>query len=281
MRRLLIFLLCLLFVIPTTAQDTQTPEDIARERIIEAIAKGKTGINLMGLGLTKLPSEINGFPNLEELYLTENQLITFPTEIFQFTNLNILLLNDNQLNNLPPEIGNLRRLIILDLGRNQLKELPPEIGNLTALQILNLGNNQLDRLPSEIGNLTHLDELHLHDNMLSNLPPEIDKLQQLCFLNLGNNQIHHLPIELGQLQRLATDECFPLSSLIYNNPLISPPPEVVAQGTAAILDYLNHQAEWHVRQMVSQIAGGVGVVAIGVLALRWRHKRRKDKKKRE
>ena len=32
-----------------------------------------------------------------------------------------------------------------------------------------------------------------------------------------------------------------------NNPLISPPPEVIAQGKEAILDYLRNEAWWHLQ----------------------------------
>jgi hypothetical protein len=55
MRRLFLFLLCLLFVTSAAAQDAPTPKDIARERIAAAAASGATTLDLSGLGLIELP----------------------------------------------------------------------------------------------------------------------------------------------------------------------------------------------------------------------------------
>lgn len=46
--------------------------------------------------------------------------------------------------------------------------------------------------------------------------------------------IHRLPPELGHLTHLDTLD-------LSDNPLVSPPPDVVAQGTAAVLAYLRAQ----------------------------------------
>jgi Leucine-rich repeat (LRR) protein len=164
-----------------------------------------------------------------------------------------------------------------------LKELPSELFELTNLQILYLYNNQLKILPAAIGNLSNLQKLYLSGNELRSLPPEIGKLTKLCYLSISSNQLRHLPTEIGQLIQLIENPCrYDIGGGIFldNNPLISPPPEIVNQGTAAILEYLNHQAEWHVRQMVSQAAGGIGAIAGIGLLLRYQHKRRMGKKKR-
>ena len=74
---------------------------------------------------------------------------------------------------------------------------------------LSLNNNQLSSLPPEISQLSNLTELYLNHNQLSSLPPEISQLSNLVELYLNNNP-----------------------------QLSSPPPEIVEQGTQAILTYL-------------------------------------------
>jgi hypothetical protein len=48
---------------------------------------------------------------------------------------------------------------------------------------------------------------------------------------VGENALTVLPAELGKLNGLE-------DLWVLGNPLVVPPPEVVEQGTAAILDYL-------------------------------------------
>ncbi len=67
-----------------------------------------------------------------------------------------------------------------------------------------------------------------------------------------------------------------------SNPLLSPPPEVVAQGTPAVLDYLNHQAGWHLQQLLISGVIGLGLLMILVFGIRWRMRRvRKSKRKND
>jgi Leucine-rich repeat (LRR) protein len=337
MRLLAVLLLCFLIVEMVSAQDFQTPYEIALERIEEAESSGATDLVLSGLGLTELPPEIGGLSKLERLYLQHNQLVWLPPEIgnlnaLQFLNLqhnelgslpaeigmlhNLteLLLSANQLSILPPEIGQLDKLIRLDLELNHLEgmpsqigdldsleelilylnsltDIPPGIGNLSHLTILSLGHNQLIDLPSEIGKLRNLKWLDVSHNQLISLPGEIGKLVNLCYLNLAHNQLRTLPVELGQLTLLTASEC-PLvrgasqsPDVIFSafyldgNPLISPPPEVIAQGTPAILAYLRNEAWFYMQKLIVSGLAILGVVTLSVLGLRWRNRRGKQKRK--
>ena len=178
------------------------------------------------------------------------------------------------LQELPPEIGNLTNLQYIDLSANKLSSLPSEIGNLTSLQGLSLWKNQLHTLPSEIGNLRELLYINLGGNCLFSLPPEIGTISSLQQIDLYDNQLKVLPPEIGNLSSLQGIN-------LDDNPLQSPPQEVVSQGTEAIKDYLRDQAAWHIRKMIAGAAGGVGVLAMAGLAIRWRLLSRiKDKKKR-
>jgi internalin A len=249
---LLCLLLCL--TIPLHAQDEPTPYEIALQRIDEAAANSASALVLSSLGLTELPPEIG-----------------------QLSSLRVLNIDNNQLSSLPVAIGQLSGLQGLDLDNNQLNVLPSEFGQLSDLRWLDLENNQLSALPSEFGQLNNLQTLSLAYNQLSVLPPEIGQLSNLQWLDLKNNQLHYLPPTMGNLISLQCDNCF-LS--LDNNPLISPPPEVVEQGTAAVLAYLRNQAWYHVQRLIVAAASGVGLLAMLVLGVRYRQTRRKSKAKR-
>jgi hypothetical protein len=187
------------------------------------------------------------------------------------------------LTELPPEIGELSQLRVLYVFDTNIQTLPPEIGNLEHLEMLWLYQNQIISLPAEIGNLENLLVLSLANNQLSSLPPEIVKLKNLCYLDLKYNNFSHLPLEIGQLPSEAYG--FPCDGELFiyvtGNPLISPPPEVVAQGTPAILEYLRNEALWHLKRLILGGASFAGVITVVVLGIRWRNHRRKGKKRGE
>jgi Leucine-rich repeat (LRR) protein len=181
------------------------------------------------------------------------------------------------LTELPPEIGQLKNLQKLYLYYNDLISLPPEIGQLTNLQWLTLYDNALVELPPEIGQLTNLQVLNLARNELIILPSEIGQLSNLQQLNLYNNQLRYLPTEMGILNNLTCADCL---LTVEENPLISPPPEVIEQGTAAVLAYLRNQAWYHIQRMIIGASSGVGLLAAFVLGWRYRRTRGKSKAKR-
>jgi cytoskeletal protein RodZ len=93
-------------------------------------------------------------------------------------------------------------------------------------------------LPDEVRALTGLRELDLSDNELTSLPPWIATFPDLRVLDLRRNHLVEVPWQLGTLE---------LSSLALDgNPhLLLPPPETVAQGTAAVLADLRASAQIH------------------------------------
>ncbi|MCH7703139.1 MAG: leucine-rich repeat domain-containing protein [Planctomycetes bacterium] len=88
--------------------------------------------------------------------------------------------------------------------------------------------------------------LDLSNLGLTAFPTEIGKLTSLIELNLNDNQLTTLPAELGKLTRLKALE-------LDNNPLTDPPPEVVAQGTQAVLSYLRERMEGSRRQWTAKL----------------------------
>jgi Leucine Rich Repeat (LRR) protein len=188
------------------------------------------------------------------------------------------------LRELPAELWQLTHLEILYLSNNQLIELPPEIGLLTNLQVLHLYNNQLTRLPAEIGQLSNLQSLYLWNNQLTSLPTEIGQLTTLCYLGLSYNNLRHLPNTISDLPRLTElEQCGGAPSGLYlnGNPLITPPQEVIDEGTEAVSAYLRNQTWWHLQGMMLSAASGIGFLALIFLGLRLRYRgQRKPKQKR-
>jgi internalin A len=131
-----------------------------------------------------------------------------------------------------------------------------EIGQLTNLQTLDLSVNQLSELPVEIGQLTSLQTLNLWGNQLSELPVEIGQLVSLQTLTLGRNQLRQVPVEIGQLINLRSLD------LKENHSLLTPPPEIVAQGAQEVLAFLQAIQRESVRRYEAKLLlvgeGGTG-----------------------
>jgi internalin A len=182
--------------------------------------------------LRLLPAELGHLTNLQRFYLNNNQLREISSELSHLSSLQELVLNDNQLGELPASLGQLTNLQGLYLRGNQLSELPASLGQLINLQGLYLRDNQLSQLPPNVGRLTRLQRLYLDENQLREIPPELDQLTNMQELYLNKNQLRELPPELGQLISLQMLR-------LENNPgLLTPPPEIVEQGTQATLTFL-------------------------------------------
>eukprot|EP00035_Acanthoeca_spectabilis_P021223 m.437017 g.437017 ORF g.437017 m.437017 type:complete len:514 (+) comp18050_c0_seq1:58-1599(+) len=101
------------------------------------------GLDLSGVGLRMVNTEICSLKCLTSLYL-----------------------NQNQLSAIPPEIANLNHLEMLDLSHNKIQMVPREMGSMRSLRELLLFANQITSLPFEIGMLFQLHTLGLHGNPL-------------------------------------------------------------------------------------------------------------------
>src|SRR6266568_3252568 len=242
---------------PKTTSDQKVVAFLAKKRIDKQRCKydkrGKlTSLDLSDLQLAELPREIGQLTNLQTLSLEDNQLTQLPREIGQLTNLRRLSLGffqstqntpgrarklrdsevpKNQLTQLPPQISQLINLQELYIAGSKA-QLPPEIGNLVSLRVLSIHNSRLTQLPPEIGQLTNLQFLYAGMNSLVQLPPEICKLSRLQGLYLFINQLMQLSPEISQLTNLQT------LSFTDNPNLLTPPPEIVVQGTQEVMAFL-------------------------------------------
>jgi internalin A len=204
--------------------------------------------------LTRMPIELAQLTSLEWLNLGNNQLIQVPVELAQLTTLQTLDLWSNQLTQIPVELARLTNLRNLDLSSNQLTQIPVELAQLTNLQELDLSNNQLTQIPVELAQLTNLQMLDLSYNRLKQIPVELAQLTNLEGFYLSNNQLTHIPVQLArfylqeldlshnQLTQVPVElaQLTQLQTLLLNDnaDLLTPPPEIVAQGTREILAFL-------------------------------------------
>jgi internalin A len=173
----------------------------------------------------------------EDLDLSGMDLSELPTEIGKLINLTSLNLSANdKLNVLPESILNLANLKSLNLSLNRLNTLPDSIGSLTNLISLNLCANPLKTLPESITQLNNLTELNLRYNQLNSLPESIGNLSNLILLDLRYNQLKTLPESVTQLNNLVEFN-------IEGNPLTQILPEIVGKGGLAVRDYYRQRLE--------------------------------------
>ncbi len=196
------------------------------KRLIQYAAENKsTSINLSGLRLEHLPTEINELydletvdlslnrfseipeelsklPKLIDLDLSANQIETLHHNLKGFKNLQCLNLRLNKLYSLTDGISNLVNLTRLTLDGNRFSTIPVEIAELPSLEILSLEGNKISQIDSAITGLIKLRKLNLSRNMISSLPPHIGNLRSLKSLEIQNNPISKLPTNLTNLTDL-------------------------------------------------------------------------------
>jgi len=107
---------------------------------------------------------------LEELILSNNQLLYLPRHLAMFSTISYLELANNCLNELPDTISTMTSLRVLDLRNNALLHLPFTIGALPALTVLDLRGNLIQSLPASVSQLVCLRALWLTENQSRPLP---------------------------------------------------------------------------------------------------------------
>jgi hypothetical protein len=241
-------------------------------------------LRLHGLELLEAPLEIVQLENLQLLYLTENQLRAWPVEMAQLVNLQLLYLGGNQLRAWPVEMAQLVNLQLLYLSRNQLNAWPVEMAQLENLQQLYLDSNQLSVWPVEMAQLQNLQKLYLRRNQLSAWPVEMAQLVNLQWLDLSENQLSAWPVEMAQLvnlQQLNLSKnrlkAWPVEMaqlgietywewsygdkdgiFLEDNPLKNPPPEIIKQGNAAIIEYFKAGQQQRLNEVKILLIGDGG-----------------------
>ncbi len=174
-----------------------------------------------------------------ELDLDGVPLGRFPQQLLDQSGLERLALTDAGITEVSPEIGRLTGLRMLNLSGNPLTALPPEIAALTRLEDLRLATTKLTALPEAVARLPALRRLDLDATKISSLPEGIGRLTALEHLGIRGTPITRLPRALTALRRLKPVD-------LTDVRLTDPPPEIAAEGWAAIQRYraaLDEQGE--------------------------------------
>ncbi len=192
--------------------------------------------------LTTWPASLKYLDALVDLDLSQNELTSIPAEIRYLKNLTSLKLSTNKLSNLPGEMDQLCNLKELFLRQNRISVFPPVLSSMKHLRLLDLNTNQLTMLPATISELANLQKLDLSKNQLSTLPPEMSNLKQLRLLDCAENRLVsvHRTIFTLNLRVFSKDYFYDWGRkgfCLYNNPLESPPIEIVHRGARAVREY--------------------------------------------
>ena len=167
---------------------------------------------------------------------------------------------------LAERLAELTQLTSLNLRYNKIgTEGAAALAALTQLISLNLKNNQIgDAGAAALAALTQLTSLDLSNNPVVETTP-FATLRRLTSLNLKETKVQDLSPLQPLLERGLEAKWSEYGSRnaihVYNCPLIHPPPEIVRQGQAAVLNYLREieaQGEDHLYEAKVLILGDGG-----------------------
>jgi hypothetical protein len=108
-----------------------------------------TGLQLLQLdecGLTEVPSQIQGLPNLVVLRMSHNQLTVLPDFLAGIDSLYALIVDDNQIREIPTAFAS-SALFTLNADFNRLTTLPDSVLGTVGLSNVLVAGNRLTHVP--------------------------------------------------------------------------------------------------------------------------------------
>jgi internalin A len=203
------------------------------EEEIEIEARLRTGkLSLRGLRLQSLPESLFELTHLTALDLRSNEIAIVPNEIRKLHQLKDIFLNHNRISEFPYPLLSMPEIEVLELSGNYIDAIPDEISNIECLQHLNISNNKDIRISKGLCDLKNLKSLVAASIGLKTIPDEITDCKALRTLNVSGNGIKNIPNSFTRLENLRSLNIDP-------NQLEIPPPEIVARGPGAIINYLH------------------------------------------
>ncbi len=221
-------------------------------------------VNLQALNLgynsTTNISAIFNLTNLQSLQLSSNNINDISV-LQNLVNLQSLHLSSNNISDISV-LQNLVNLQNLHLSSNSISDISA-LQNLSNLQVLDLSSNEISDI-SVLQNLINLQILDLSSNKISDIIV-FQGLLELCELDINNNII----TDISSIQHLAQKglsftwgDWGEYKVNLKDNPIITPPPEIIKQGNQAILNYfeeLERQGEGYLYEAKMLILGEGGV----------------------
>jgi internalin A len=182
---------------------------------------------------------LKSLKSLKYFFVAKNQV----QQIDGLKNL-IFLTHVDLSNNQIQEIKGIESLVNLkelDLSNNQIRTIQG-LENLVNLSILNLNNNNIQEIKG-LQKLISLDALFLSNNQIKK-SEGLGKLRQLTFIELKNNKISDvkplIPFFKKKTSYWTQKDGIVQGSIqvrLNDNPLISPPMEIVNAGNEAVINY--------------------------------------------
>ena len=164
------------------------------ENSLKLISKEKVQkISLTNQYITNIPSNLNEFSFLKELYLYSNKISILTSEIADLKELEVLLLDNNNLITLPDNLKQLESLRTLTLTGNLFKEFPKVLCDLKSLENLYIGNEEL-----------------IYEELLQSM----QDCKSLRYINLSNISFKQ-KISLYELNKLPNIETVVLSNILF------------------------------------------------------------------
>ena len=131
-------------------------------------------INFGSFDMSSYPDKLSCLaPNLQELVLSKNRIVSLPNSLSLLTSLKRIRLKDMNLRSFPTCLLSIYSLEYIDLTKNLISHIPPQIENLQSLSTLKLRDNALNSLPHSLSKLPKLKKITIEKNPLESIPKEV------------------------------------------------------------------------------------------------------------
>ncbi len=172
-----------------------------------------TILALRGPGYKMLPPEINRFPRLAHLMLSELSLASFSPDLTGLTELREIFLTKCPLSDFSVNLSPCVKLERLIITHCSLKSFSPPSPLPSTLKRLDLSHNSLEKFDIDFARYPLLRDLDLSDNSLTTFRPHLSRPLRLDTLDLSSNPLQHIGIKrIGQYFYLVVFPVNPLHS---------------------------------------------------------------------
>lgn len=234
--------------------------EYAEELIETAALQGHTSLHISTRDLPRLPESTRRLTKLTSFSLSIDAKFSFPSWFAELTSLNTISLTTHQVTRLPeilsalPHLSSLSWMVSdlgLDLDQDWLTPLP-------GLKYLSLIGDAFRTLPASVSILSSLERLDIAAARLDSLPTLHNGMPSLVRAAIGPSSLTELPDWLAKLEFIHVSS---------TRTMTNPPPEIMEQGSEAILAYLRARtAGPPIRQWASKLLI-VGEATVGKTSL--------------